>query len=163
MSGIADTTPEQIALFADCYNRNGGDPVAACVEARIVNPMYSITTVAAHVMDMPETRAAIATMKKMRPTTAVTEITRESIMQDMQTIFDKWVSTDGKTAIAAKRLQAELGKMLGQDITINVKHDVTAMTDAQLAAIVAGKPIDVPFEDVTDITPKKQGIAQLSN
>ncbi len=161
---MIDADPEQIALFVECYHRNGGDAVAACVEARVLDPMYSVTTIAARLMDRPEVQVAIATMKKMKATAATAEVTRESIVQDMQAVYEKHLHSDGKVAIAAKRLQAEILRLLGHDITINVKHDVTMMSDAQLAAIVAGKAIDGQFTDVTDVSPKpKQGIAQLAS
>lgn len=158
-SPLGTVEPEQIALFVECYHRNGGDAVDACVKARIVNPFYSMDVVAARLMERPEVAAALATMKKFRAHTANAEVTRESIVSDMQLVYERCVGAgDAKGAIAAKRLQAELLKMLQTDLNINIKHDVTSMTDSQLMEVLKRKPIDGTFEDVT---PHKQGIAVI--
>lgn len=150
---------DQIALFVECYVRNG-DPVASCVESRILDPMYSVQTIAARLMETPAVLWAIAAYKRAKPDTVRVEITRESILADAQSIYESALKNDPKTALAAKRLQAELQKFLSQDVNINVKHDVTTMTDEQLAKIAAGKPIDAEF---TDITPVPKGLAQIQH
>lgn len=159
---ISDPTPDQVALFVECYVRTD-DALKAAQQAKLLNPMYTVETIVARLLERTDVQSAVAVLKRDKAKRVDVEVTRESLEAAAQNLHDAAMSGgDNKTALACLRFQAELRKLLSQDVTINVRHDVTAMTDAQLAAIVAGKPIDVPFEDVTDITPKKQGIAQVT-
>jgi len=158
---LAEPTPEQVALFVECYVRTD-DGLKAAQQAKLLNPMYSIETIVARLLERPDVCAAISILKKQKKDHVSVEVTRESLEAAAQNLYDTSMSMgDNKTALACLRFQAELKKLLGQDVTLTVKHDVSALTDAQLAAIVAGKPIDADFTDVTDITPR-QGIAQVT-
>lgn len=162
MTDIVNPTPSEVALFCEFYHRNGGDPVDAAVKARIVNPMYSIDTIATRLMERGDVKAGLAAIKKVLPNPINAEITRESIVSDMQQVYERALGAgDTKGAIAAKRLQAELKKLLSAEVNINLRKDPSLMSDAELMEIVKGRAIEAEYTDVTPET--KQGIAVISN
>lgn len=146
-----DTTPQKDAVFIESYF-NSGDAVAACVEAGIQMVEWPVTIVAKAMLDRVEIQAAIATLKRLRKDGVTSQqITRDSIVADMQSLFETWKAVDPKAALAAKRLQAELLSLLDKNININVKHSADQMSEAQLMAIINQKPIDGEYTDVTDV------------
>lgn len=157
---IADPTPEQVALFVECYVRTD-DALKAAQQARLLNPMYTVETIVARLLERTDVQTAVAVLKKSKKDRVSVEVTRESLEAAAQNLHDTSMAAgDNKTALACLRFQAELRKLLGQDLTIHHKHSVTEMSDAELEKIARGKAIDVAFEDVTP-KPAKQGIAQL--
>lgn len=143
-------TDEQDAVFIDTMVANGGDAVAACVTARILSPMYPVDYIAKVMMERPEIETAVATLKRAKKSAATPEITRESIVADMQAAYEKAMAAgDVKGAIAAKRLQSELKKFLDSNITITHRHDVTQLSDEDLMKIASKRVVDGEFKDIT--------------
>lgn len=145
------TTTEQDSVFIETVIGTS-DPIAACVAANIISPEWPVTVVARIMMERPEIEAAINTLKRLkRDGVSSPQITRESIIADMQNVYEKCMLTgDTKAAIASKRLQAELNQWLDKNITVTHRHDPTQLTEAQLLAIINSKPIDGEWTDVTD-------------
>lgn len=123
---------------------------------------WPVTIVAKAMLDRPEIQAAIATLKRLKKDGVTSQqITRDSIIADMQAMFEQWKLVDPKAALAAKRLQSELLNLLTKDININVKHSADQMTEAQLLAIINSKPIDGEFTDITDEPKRKVSLGKL--
>lgn len=145
-----DITPDQDSVFIDAMNSNGGDATAACVVARIMSPMYPIDYIAKLMMERPEIQAALGALKLIKKNSVMPEITRDSIVADMQSVYEKaMLLGDPKAAIASKRLQSELLKFLDQSITITHKTDASQLTDEELMRIASKRTIEGDFKNVT--------------
>lgn len=138
---IIESDPDKDAIFAAHYVRTK-DAVAACSQAHISCPGYDMRDVAVYNLRRPETKRAIAAEEAKPPATIdpPQEITRESILTDLQTVYEKSLSAgDYNPAITAKKTQAQLNGWLDQNVTLTVKHDASSMTDAQLEQIVQNR------------------------
>lgn len=154
MSGLADPTPDQVALFVECYVRTN-DALKAAQQAKLLNPMYAIEPTVARILEREDVQQAVAALKqKTKDKLVDVVVTRESLEAAAQNLHDVAVAGgDNKTALAALRFQAELRKLLGVEMNINVRQVVGEMTDADLMKIVKGRAIEAEFKDVTE--PKK--------
>lgn len=131
------TSPQQDDIFAKIYVRTG-DAVQAATQARIVAHGYDIRDVAAYNLERSETKRAIAKVRDK--STQSMDITRESIETDLQEVYQRALDAgDFAPAITAKKTQAQLKGYLDQNITLNVKHDVSGYTDAQLEKMLADR------------------------
>lgn len=150
MTLIIETTPDQDDIFARHFLRHG-DAVQACVQARIIAHGYDIRDVAAYNLDRPETKQAIQRQKEK--TAPVTDLSRESIVTDLEEIARRALdSGEFAPAIAAKKEQAQLLGYRDQNVTITHKHEATAYSDAQLEQMLAerlnkAKVIDGEFKE----------------
>lgn len=143
------TEQEQLTVFVETYVATN-DPVLSCVRARLTDPTWPIEITAERILNRVDVQTAIDVIKKTKQNAESFEITRESVIADTQMIFQKCLNSgDYKAALAAKRLQSELNRWLGQDITITHKKDASMLTDADLDRIARGKTIDGEFENVT--------------
>lgn len=151
MNTTFKTTPEQDGVFLDAYLSNGGDAVAACIEARIDDSAWPITVTAKVMLQREDIQSALQAMKASSRRTN-TEITRASIVADMQSVFEiARTSGDPKAMIAAKRLQAEMLQLLDQNVNINIKHDVTALSMEELQKIAAAGIVEGDFTEVKTV------------
>lgn len=124
------TSLEQDDIFARVYIKTG-DPVQAATQARVFVHGYDIRDVAIYNLERPETKRAI--VKAQSKASAAAEFTRDSIVTELQEISERALNAgEFAPAITAKKTQAQLLGYLDQNITVNVKHDVTNYTDAQL-------------------------------
>ena len=152
---------ERDAIFVKIYLQTG-DGLDACKRAGFVINGYDDRTVAEYLLDRLDIQAALQLAKESQNyKPAVVEITRESIISDLDTIhqsamFDK----DYTPAIAAKKLQAQLMGVLQENVQVTHKMDVTRMTDEQLINMIAlkSKREDLRMIDITPV-----GLGQIKN
>lgn len=146
----ADEKSDQDAVFVQQYLLTG-DPITACIRAGIRDPRYPITVMADRQMKKPEIAAAIKALAKIDAAGAPMEVTRESIVADMEDVYGKAL-TDGQyaSAIGAKRMQAMLLGYMDQKLTINHSFKVEHMSDEQLLRIAAGNARDVT-KDIIEV------------
>lgn len=146
-------TPEQefadkLAIFVEHYRRTS-DAVASCQRAGLRDLKYDIRVYAERVLARPDVQEALKALGDVEGgnVTAPQEITRATLVNDMQDVFDKSM-TDGQyqAAIAAKKLQAHLTGHLVEEVKITHSYDVNMMTDAQLEQIARA--------GLRDVTPK---------
>lgn len=147
MRFLAVANPHADATFVAEFLRTN-DPIKACVAAGFLDPQYRAEDCAATVMARAEIAAAIQSGRAL----AVSRVkngtyTVKRLQDDMEDVFQSSLK-DGKypAAIAAKRLQAELGRLLKQEIEVTHTHKVEDMTTDQLMRIVNKKPVTIEGE-----------------
>lgn len=145
--------PEKLAIFVQEYVRLDGQEdahVIAITRADLRNPQYHPATLADRLLAKPEIQAAIQAVRNVYKPQRSTDVSADTLINDMEAMYQKCVDERQYTpAISAKKMQAELLGLLKKDITVNVKHTVTSMTDAQLEAIAKRAPIDGEFTEVS--------------
>lgn len=141
---ILPADDEQDSVFVQEMARHG-DGMTAIVRSGIRDPRYSMEVVLRKTLERPEIRAAVKALERIEKATAPSEITRDSVVADMQHIYEKAESIgDIKGAIAAKRLQADLMGFLEQKIAVTHTMKAEEMTDAQLMRIAQQKQRGLP-------------------
>ena len=146
----AHADAEADAVFVQEYVEHG-DAMLACVRANIRDPRYPMDMIARRTLERPEIRAAIAALSKIMDFRAPIDITRESVVADLQSVYERAFERDMLAqAVAAKKTQADLLGFTVQRIEVT-HRDVNEMTEAQLVKI-AGKSLitDAEFEEVLD-------------
>lgn len=148
MTDLPDTDPnndpDKLAIFVEHYRRTS-DAVAACQRAGLRDIRYDIRVFAERTLARPEVQSALKGLENADGSvSAPLEITRETLVNDMQEIFDK-AMTDGQyqAAIASKKLQAHLTGHLVEEVKITHAYDVNMMSDAQLEQIARAGLRDV--------------------
>lgn len=146
----ADDESDRDAVFVEQF-RLTGDPVAACVRAGIRDARYPITIVAQRQMQKPEIVAALKALSRIETNVAPIEVTRDSIIADMETVYQKAL-TDGQyaSAISSKKLQSMLLGLLQQNINITHGFNPELMTTEQLMRIASAKDISKDVIEVED-------------
>ncbi len=147
---ILPDDPDQDAVFVERFV-DTNDPVLACVQAGISDNRFPIQVVAERQLARAEIKAAIAALQKIRASSkASVEITRESVLADMQNVYEKALADrEYNSAIAAKKLQAALAGWLTATLNINHRHTVDDLGTAELMRIASqGRVIDGDYEEV---------------
>ncbi len=132
----AEERADKLAIFVEHYRRTS-DAVASCQRAGLRDLKYDIRVYAERVLALPEVQESLAAVKSIDGgVTAPLDISRSSLVNDMQEVYDKAL-TDGQyaSAIQAKRLQAHLTGHLVEEVKITHSYDVNMMSDAQLEQI----------------------------
>jgi hypothetical protein len=149
---LPTTDPEdesdKLAIFVEHYRRTS-DAVASVQRAGMRDLRFDIRVFAERTLARQEVQDALRGMGEIDPNvSAPMEITRESLINDMQEIYDKAL-TDGQyaSAIQSKRLQAHLTGHLVEEVKITHSYDVKQMTDAQLEQIARA--------GLRDVTPQR--------
>lgn len=149
-------TPEKLAIFVQEYVRHDGQDdahIIAVTRADLRDPQYHPATIAERLLAKPEIQAAIQAVKSMYRPNATTDVTSDTIMNDMEALYQKCVDERQYTpAISAKKMQAEILGLLKRDINVNVKHSITGMSDAELEKIAKRGAIEGEYTDVTPST-----------
>lgn len=117
-----------------------GDATTACIVAGIRDNRYDIRVTAEKTLARPEIRTAIEALQRIyQVDVAQPEITLDSVVADMQVIYQKAVD-DGQyqAAIAAKKLQASLRGWLDQKIDITLRRSVDEMSTKDLERLAQG-------------------------
>lgn len=142
-ASTAAAETDQDAVFVEQYVLTG-DAVTACIRAGIRDARYPITVIAERTLNRPEIAAAVNALKKIGTSAQPLEVTRESIIADMEEVYQKAL-TDGQyaSAIGSKKLQSMLLGLLQTQININHSHRVDMMTDEQLMRIAGGQARDI--------------------
>ena len=154
---------EPDAVFVERYCQHG-DPVRACVEAGITDPRFPISVVAQRILARPEIKAAIAAIEKIgAQQQARVEITRDSILADMQSIYEKAMACgEFNSAIAAKKLQAAIMRLLDANITVNHRLIAGDLSDDDLERIASQKlrdsAIDAEYTETPRLPAPRKGI-----
>jgi len=138
-----DAEAKKDAVFIEQY-RLTGDAITACVRAGIRDPSYPITVMAQRQLQRPEIKAALLSLEKIDSGMVPLEVGRESIIADMESLYERCV-TDGQynAAIGCKKLQSLLLGLLDQKITVTHGFQPDKMTDEQLMRIASGNAKDV--------------------
>lgn len=151
-----EAEPDQLATFVQEYLRYEGEPDAgprAVIASQLRAPMYLPHQVAEILLAKAEIQAALKLLRGVAKAKVTKEVSVDTISTDMEVIYQRALEARQFTAaIGAKKLQAELHRMVGTEININVKHTVTTMTDAELEAIAKRGVIDGEYTDVTETT-----------
>lgn len=128
-------------VFVDEYVRTG-DPRLACVRAGITDPKYPMSVLARRMLDRADIQEAVRLAQERVANAEPVEITRDSIVADLDKVFDDALDAGNHAAaVSAKKAQAQMLGFL--ETTLNVKHSmtVTDLSDDKLAEIAAGKPV----------------------
>ena len=141
--------PKVDADFVAIYVETG-DPLIAATRAGIQTADSSIIITAQRYLNRPEIRAAIDVVQQLDRGAANVKVTRESIVESCQAVFEN-AQRDRQygSAIAALKLQSSLMGLLEQKIKISHSYKVSDMSDAELQRIASGAIIDGQFTDIT--------------
>lgn len=148
VAGISDNRDiifcEEMALH--------GDGVRALIRSGIRDDRYAVNIVAQRMLGRPEIRTAIALLEQMRRETEAPEVTRDSIVADMQEVYQEAMRTgDRDQAIQAKRLQSQLLGLLVEKKEVTLKRGLDDYSTAELAKIVdKAKVIEAEYTTATD-------------
>lgn len=142
------TDPKQV-LFCEEYARTG-DAMLAITKAGIRSYEYTLPVLAQQLLAREDIRAAITAIKAASTPINI-EVTRDTIIEDFQQIYQKAMD-DSKLAdaINAKRAQATVLGVMVVKTEITHKRSTKEMSDEELEKIARGDAVDVSFEDVTD-------------
>ena len=142
---------EKEASFA-LFVAQGDDPVAACIRAGLQNFQYHPEVWVRQILERPEIVHAIETLREAAKRQQTIAVTRQSVVADMQDIFQKAMEVgDFKEAIASKKLQAGLLGLLVEKKEVVVRRGVDEMSDDELARIAGeGHVVDAEFEEVDE-------------
>lgn len=146
---IPETTTPDI-IFCEEYAAHG-DAVLACVRAGISDPRFTVEVVAGRMLARPEIRASLDALSRARgERPPEVEITRESIVADLQYVYEDAIRNgDRQAAIAAKKLQAGMRGLLIERKQIDVRRRIEEFTTDELLAIAQkGRAVDVEYEEV---------------
>ncbi len=152
---IENATPEQLAVFVQEYIRREDQPdagVLGVIAADLRDPHYPPHHVAEYLLARAEIQAAIKAAKSFYKPPGIKEITADTILADAESLYQR--ASDDRAypaALAAKKLQSEILGLLKKEVTFNVKHSVTTLTDEQLEAIAKRGVIDAEFKDITGV------------
>lgn len=142
--------PNTDANFAMIYAETG-DPIIAATRAGIQNQSESIIVTAQRYLMRPEIKAAIAVIQQLERETPAIVITRDSIIESCQAVFES-AHRDRQygSAIAALKLQSALKGYLDQKVTVSHDYNIKFMSTAELQRLVSGAPdIDGEYRNVT--------------
>lgn len=151
---------ERDAIFVKVFLQTG-DGLDACKRAGFVVHGYDDRTVAEYLLDRQDIQISLLLAKESKERKpAVVDITRESIISDLDTIHQSaMIDKDYTPAIAAKKLQAQLMGVLQENVQVTHKMDVTQMSDEQLMKMIAlkAKQEDLKMIDITPV-----GLGQIN-
>jgi hypothetical protein len=142
---------EEEVDFCEQMARHGDAMLAAVRSGLCAGVTKDPRMVAEQALARPEIKAGIEVFKAAMDPAAAVEITRDSVIADIESIFqDARETKDYGAALAAKKLQAALMGLLVNRQMIDVAHhrDPKEMTTLQLEAFLRGqKVIDVTPDD----------------
>lgn len=149
-STLADLRAKKEMAFCEEYVRTG-DALTAAIKAQLQSPNYPIDVVARQLLDRPDIRLVIGVLEKHNKGATPVEITRDSILADMQNCYEgAYLAGRYDTAIAAKRLQAALMGFLVEKREVTLVKSVGDMTNAELRALAyKGRVIEGSVEGGT--------------
>mgnify|MGYP003393119859 FL=1 len=159
---MLDIRPDPImdGMFVKIYVQTG-DALDAYVRAGYKVHGYEGRTVTEYLLERPDIQLAIAAASAARSSKSPVEITRDSIISDLEDIHSNaMMDKEYAPAIAAKKLQAQLAGHLVENVQVTHKMDPKMMTDAELMRMIElkRKQITAPM---IDVTPKLVGIGQI--
>lgn len=154
--------PEKDAVFVEEYLRiedQDDAAVIACRKAGIVEPTFPIAVTARRMMERSDIQIAITIARKGIKKRDVTEISKETILTDLEAIFHSaMLAKDHSACNANRKLIAQLTGHLTENVTVTHRHDVKLMSDDDLLKI-ASRAMKKIEDKMIDITP---GIGHLS-
>lgn len=132
---------EKERIFCQEVARHG-DAIKATIRARLDDPCYSMEIGADKLLSRRDIKAEIANLTGKNGLRSTPEVTRESIVADMQWVFEESMHSDERnTAVAAKKLQSQLRGYLVEKREVTYHRGVDGMTDDQLME-VAGRDLE---------------------
>lgn len=153
--------PDKDSAFVRHYVKSK-DAVQACGQARIHCFGYDPRDVAYHQLARPEIKQAIAAEEKRVATLPPAEITKDSIITDLERVFDESMQAgEYNPAIAAKKTQASMMGWLEQTVNINLKQDATMLSDAELLKVINDRRPGTMIEGEFTATPAPKQIAGI--
>lgn len=156
-----DASTEQLAAFVQEYVRRENQPDAgpvAVIASGMRDPMWLPHQVAERLLAKPEIQAAIKALRTVYRPAEMKEVSVDSVSADLEQVYQEAKDARQFTAaIAAKKVQAELHKLINKDVNVNVRHTVGNMSDADLEAIAKRAPIDAEFTEVKTGLPAVNG------
>lgn len=153
----------QAATFIEVYIRTR-DPMLAWVQAGMSDPRFTAAIAAQNYLRKPEIAAAISALEKLQEAVAANEprveITRESIMADVQVVFEKALSSGNfSPALGAKKLQAIIMGLVKTEVNVNHRLTAGELPDHELERIASQYMRDSSITSGDDDSP--QGIGSL--
>ena len=138
-TGNAVTLSPSDTIFVQHVAR-GGTPLSALSKAVIVDEQYHPSILVKMMLARPDIQLAIDALRQSGPLMQRVDITRDSIIEDVQGIYDMAIAErDGGLALKAKELQARLKGLLVERKEITQRRKIEDMTDDQLLALVEGR------------------------
>lgn len=148
-----DDATEAVTIFVEQYLKTG-NAMIACSRAGIRDPRYPMEVTAERTLQRPDIQFLIKAFGKLQVPEQPIEVTRETNIVDMQTVYEKALEDrQYGSAISAKKLQSLLMGVLTQNINVTHRHTVDNMSDDELMRIANQsdrKIIDVTPEDDDD-------------
>lgn len=144
---------ERDQVFIETYLMHDGSAdasVIACRKAGILDPHFPIDVVARKTFN--RLAPAIKLAKRYYAKREPTEVTKDTLLADLENVFQSAVLThDHAAANANRKLVGQLTGILREDVTITHRYDVKILSDADLEKIAlrSMKTIDSTAVDVT--------------
>lgn len=156
----SDLTPAE-QLFVEQYAKTG-DPLKAWITARITpNPLFTREVQVERLMEKPAIKAAIEAIGKRQAQKRPVRKTRETLLEDYETIFDKAMETGDLTnANKAKDSQARLLGMMVEKREVVVSSNPGEMNTTELLKALTksaeGQKLleTLKVSKMIDVTPK---------
>lgn len=124
--------------------------VIACRKAGILDPHFPVAVTAKRMLERPEIQMAIKAARAQTARRGPPEVSKESILADLDGIFQSTLLTrDHAAANANRKLVAQITGILREDVTITHRYDVKILSDGELEKIaMRGKIIDVEAKEI---------------
>ena len=132
------------------------DPLKAWITSRVpVDPRFTREVQVERLLDLPRIKDAVAALRQIVPTKKPVRRTRDTLIEDFETIYDKAIDAGDLTnANKAKDSQARLMGMMVEKKEITVSNDPDKLSSADLKAFIA-REIDKQQRGMIDVTPVK--------
>lgn len=151
-SDLYNANAEQLAAFVQEYVRRENQPdagVVAVIASGLRDPQWLPHQVAERLLARAEIQALIKIVRGVYKPPEMKEVSIDSISFDVEALYqDAKDARQFTAALACKKLQAELHRLITKDVNVNVRHSITSMSDADLEAIAKRAPIDAEFSEV---------------
>ena len=149
--------PDTDEMFVKIYLQTG-DALDACIRAGYMTYGYEARAVADYLLDRPDIALAIKMGQAQNRTRAPIEITRDSIVSDLENIHaSAFIEKEYGHAISAKKTQATLLGFVQENVQVTHRMDVKQMTDEQILKLIALKSKQIEGE-FTEVEEEKQPI-----
>lgn len=142
-------------LFCEQYVKTG-DALKAWITARVpVDPRYTREVQVERLLELPRIQEAVATLRQIVPTKKPVRRTRDTLIEDFETIYDKALDAGDLTnANKAKDSQARLLGMMVEKKEITVSSDPDKLSTAELKRLLMEMK-EAQESKLIDVTPAK--------
>ena len=128
--------------------------VIACRKAGLMDAHFPISVTARRQLERPEIQIAIKAARPHFKKRDIAEITRDTILADMETVFHSTILAKDHSAANANRMGvAKILGLIRENVTVTHRLDVKSLSDEELGRIAArgSKMIEGEAKDITPI------------